>query len=83
MPSESTLAENMRGRCPGKVLRGFSSAVGNRSVVVRFQLAGYEFLPETIGGSVDFARMSALRERHHEETGAHKHGTPTSRSLLP
>ena len=82
MPSEITLAENMRVRCPGKVLRVFSSAVGNRSVVA-VQLAGYEFLPETIGGSVDFARMSALRERHHEETGAHKHGTPTSRSLLP
>jgi hypothetical protein len=82
MPSEITLAENMRVRCPGKVLRVLSSAVGNRAVVA-VQLAGYEFLPETAGGSSDFARVSSLHERHHEENGAHKHGRPSPRSLLP
>ncbi|MGD0182949.1 MAG: PilZ domain-containing protein [Terriglobales bacterium] len=82
MPSEITLAENMRVRCPGKVLRVLSSAVGNRAVVA-VQLAGYEFLPEADGGSSDFARVSALHEHHHEETVAHKHGGATPRSLLP
>jgi hypothetical protein len=82
MPSEITLAENMRVRCPGKVLRVLSSAVGNRAVVA-VQLAGYEFLPETPAGSSDFARVSALHEHHHEETGAHKHRGPTPGSLLP
>jgi hypothetical protein len=82
MPSEITLAENMRVRCPGKVLRVLSSAAGNRAVVA-VQLAGYEFLPEADGGSSDFARVSALHEHHHEETVAHKHGGATPRSLLP
>ncbi len=66
MPSEITLAENMRVRCRGKVLRVLSSAVGSRSVVA-VQLAGYEFLPETDGASSDFARVSALHEHHHDD----------------
>ena len=81
MPSEITLAENMRVRCRGKVLRVLSSAVGNRSVVA-VQLAGHEFLPETDGGSSDFARLSALHEHHHEdETSTRKDGSPTRSSL--
>jgi hypothetical protein len=66
MPSEITLAENMRVRCRGKVLRVFSSAVGTRSLVA-VQLEGYEFLPEADGGSSAFARISALHEHHHED----------------
>ena len=81
MPSEITLAENMRVRCRGKVLRVLSSAVGNRSVVA-VQLAGHEFLPETDRGSSDFARLSALHEHHHEdETSTRKDGSPTRSSL--
>ena len=45
MPSEITLAENMRVRCRGKVRRVLSSAVG-RGWVVAVQFEGYEFLPE-------------------------------------
>ena len=66
MPSEITLAENMRVRCRGKVLRVLSSAVGNRSVVA-VHLEGYEFLPETEGGSAAFARISTP---HHREEDA-------------
>ena len=81
MPSEITLAENMRVRCAGKVLRVLSSAVGNRSVVA-VQLEGYEFLPETDGGSSDFARVSAIHEHHHEnETSTQRDGSRTRSSL--
>ena len=68
MPSEITLAENMRVRCRGKVLRVISSAVGAGSVVA-VQLEGYEFLPEAVSGSPiapDFDRISALHEHPHE-----------------
>src|ERR1700680_2922474 len=63
---ELTLAENMRVRCRGKVLRVLSSAVGTGAVVA-VQLEGYEFLPEAAGGSIDFDRISALHEHPHEE----------------
>jgi hypothetical protein len=66
MPAEITLAENMRVRCRGKVLRVLSSAVGTGAVVA-VQLEGYEFLPEAAGGSIDFDRISALHEHPHEE----------------
>jgi hypothetical protein len=61
MPSEITLAENMRVRCRGKVLRVVSSGAGNRSVVA-VHLEGYEFLPEAESGSSDFARIAGLHE---------------------
>ena len=66
MPAEVTLAENMRVRCRGKVLRVIPSAVGTGSVVA-VQLEGYEFLPEAEGGSSAFARISALHEHPHED----------------
>jgi PilZ domain len=45
MPSEITLAESMRVRCRGKVVRVFPSVVpGKFGVAV--QLHGYEFLPD-------------------------------------
>jgi hypothetical protein len=65
MPSEITLAENMRVRCRGRVLRVLSSAVGGRSVVA-VHLDGYEFLPETDDRfsecAQDFKRVGALHE---------------------
>ena len=64
MPSEITLAESMRVRCRGRVLRVLASAEDNRSVVA-VQLERYEFLSETAGGSSDFARISALHEHPH------------------
>ena len=45
MPSEITLAENMRVRCRGKVVRVCSPQAGSKCAVA-VQLEGYEFLPE-------------------------------------
>jgi hypothetical protein len=69
MPSEITLAESMRVRCRGKVLRVLPSAVGTGSVVA-VQFEGYEFLPEAEGGSSTFARISALHEHPHVDQGS-------------
>jgi PilZ domain len=76
MPSEITLAESMRVRCRGKVLRVLPSAAGTGSVVA-VQFEGYEFLPEAEGGSSTFARISALHEHPHE--GRH---SPASESAI-
>jgi hypothetical protein len=62
MPSEITLAKNMRVRCRGKVLRVISCAGGERSVVA-VHLEGYEFLPDATSGSSGFERISALHQR--------------------
>jgi len=67
MPSEITLAENMRVRCRGRVMRVAPAA--NKSVVAAY-LEGYEFLPQTDGSteaSAAYARISALHEHAHEE----------------
>ncbi|MGA9966038.1 MAG: hypothetical protein WBQ10_12630 [Terriglobales bacterium] len=73
MPSEITLAENMRVRCRGRVLRVLSSAVGGRSVVA-VHLDGYEFLPETDDRfsecAQDFKRIEALHEHLQEKEKA-------------
>ena len=83
MPAEITLAENMRVRCRGKVLRVLSSTVGTRSVVA-VHLEGYEFLPETEDGSSAFARISTLHEHHHEdEEAVTAHKIPLRSSLRP
>jgi hypothetical protein len=83
MPSEITLAENMRVRCRGKVLRVLSSAMDSRSVVA-VHLEGYEFLPEAAAGSSDIARVSGLHEHPHgDETGTNQHARPARSSLRP
>jgi hypothetical protein len=73
MPSEITLAENMRVRCRGRVLRVLSSAVGGRSVVA-VHLDGYEFLPETADRSSEYAqgvdRIEALHQHLQEKEKA-------------
>jgi hypothetical protein len=69
MPSEITLAENMRVRCRGKVVRVAKPVVGSRSGVA-VHLEGYEFLPEadTVNESASsFGRISALHEHKSEE----------------
>jgi hypothetical protein len=58
MPSEITLAENMRVRCRGKVLRVLTSAVDSRSLVA-VHIEEYEYLPEAEGEASAFARISA------------------------
>jgi len=52
MPSEITLAENMRVRCRGKVVRVCPPAAASKSAVA-VQLEGYEFLPETTAPTLD------------------------------
>ena len=66
MPSMITLAENMRVRCSGKVLRVLSSAQGRGSVVA-VQVEKYEYLPETEVASSLSSRIRALHEHPHEE----------------
>ncbi len=60
MPSEITLAENMRVRCRGRVLRVHSS---NRDAkyATAIHLEKYEFLPAAEGVPV-FRQISSLRE---------------------
>jgi len=83
MPSEITLAENMRVRCRGRVLRVLSSAPGTGSVVA-VQFEGYEFLPEAEIGSSSFTRISALHERSYEkEAGDRGRETPARSPLRP
>jgi PilZ domain len=68
MPSEITLAENMRVRCRGKVVRVTPADPGSKSGVA-VHLEGYEFLPEGEGNqhaSRNLGRMSALHQ-HQEE----------------
>ena len=52
MPSEITLAENMRVRCRGKVVRVCPPAAGSKCAVA-VQLEGYEFLPEATFPAVE------------------------------
>ena len=69
MPSEITLAENMRVRCRGKVVRVSKPAVGSKSGVA-VHLEGYEFLPENHSdqpASRNLERISALHPHLNEE----------------
>ncbi len=65
MPSEITLAENMRVRCRGKVVRVCPPGAASKSAVA-VQLEGYEFLPEAASPLVD--RFSAAHDgdSHHD-----------------
>jgi hypothetical protein len=66
MPSMITLAESMRVRCRGKVLRVLSSAQGKGSVVA-VQVEKYEFLPDIEGATSVSSRIGALHEHPHEK----------------
>ena len=59
MPSEITLAENMRVRCRGKVVRVCAPGATSKCAVA-VQLAGYEFLPEATSPALD--RFPATQE---------------------
>ena len=65
MPSLITLADSMRVRCRGKVLRVLSSGQGRGSVVA-VQVEKYEYLQETTAASSVPSRISALHEHPHE-----------------
>ncbi len=64
MPAEITLAESMRVRCRGKVLRLIRQNDSNQ-VGVAVQLEGYEFLPNSAheGTEGTYARISSLHDR--------------------
>jgi hypothetical protein len=72
MPSEITLGESMRVRCPGKVVRVLQPVSGNKFGVAVY-LESYEYLPaaELAETSASFARISALhptpREQNRED----------------
>ena len=64
MPSEITLAENMRVRCRGKVMRVVPPLSGTRFEVA-VHLQGYEFLPEAetvTEASRAYDRISGLHD---------------------
>jgi len=64
MPAEITLAESMRVRCRGRVLRVLH-AEGDIRIGVAAQLEGYEYLAEaaTAAAEGSFARISSLHEQ--------------------
>jgi hypothetical protein len=64
MPSEVTLAENMRVRCRGHVLRVCPAGSGAKCGVA-VHLEGYEFLPESqnaTDAARSFARVSSISD---------------------
>jgi hypothetical protein len=65
MPAEVTLAESMRVRCQGKVLRRIEHDPISNKVGIAVELQGYEYLPEQEDDShrqADFARIAPLHE---------------------
>lgn len=70
MPSEITLAENMRVRCRGKVVRVSKPNMANRSAVA-VHLEGYEFLPENRSDQPsprNLDDISTAHPHHNQET---------------
>ena len=67
MPSEITLAENMRVRCRGKVVRRTNPGVGSKPAVA-VHLEGYEFLPEAEASAAldNYRRVSGLHPSENE-----------------
>lgn len=64
MPSEITLAENMRVRCKGKVVRVCPPGAASKCAVA-VQLEGYEFLPEPAVPAVE--RFSSVHDTDPQE----------------
>ncbi len=84
MPSEITLAENMRVRCRGKVVRVMKPPLGSKSGVA-VHLEGYEFLPENPAATETsgvFGRVSALHEHRHQEPAANAPPAPGIRTVV-
>lgn len=72
MPSEITLAENMKVRCKGKVVRVVKPATGNK-LGIAVHLEGYEFLPDSVSreaASPEFTRVSTLHPHPQKERPA-------------
>ena len=77
MPSEITLAENMRVRCRGKVLRVTQTAASSK-IGVAVHLEGYEFLPDQPdkASTADFQRIASLHEHPLAAEPGPKHPRP-------
>ena len=71
MPSEITLAENMRVRCRGKVVRVCPPAAGSKCAVA-VQLEGYEFLPEATGPPADRLPVAPDADQDNPEVPGHR-----------
>jgi len=71
MPSEITLAESMRVRCQGRVLRTGPSAAGQTNGVA-VQLDSYEYLPAVESGA-GLATRPAVAEPESEGSGVISH----------
>ncbi|MBZ5704474.1 MAG: PilZ domain-containing protein [Acidobacteriia bacterium] len=82
MPSEITLAENMRVRCRGKVVRVAKPVVGTRTGVA-VHLEGYEFLPDANESARSFGRISALHEHKSEPSEGAEPPAPPPATLVP
>ena len=74
MPSEITLAENMRVRCRGRVVRRSNPGVGSKPAVA-VHLEGYEFLPE--------AEASAALENYRRVSSPHPANSPSKVGVPP
>lgn len=75
MPSEVTLADNMRVRCRGHVMRVCPAGSGSKCGVA-VHLDGYEFLPEGQSAAEvakSFARVSSIS---HSDSEPHKLDPP-------
>ncbi len=86
MPSEITLGESMRVRCPGTVLRVVQPSIGTKlGVAVHF--ASYEYLTNEPVASESsdscFDRISALHGRADAEQPAAAVSAPTRRPATP
>jgi hypothetical protein len=69
MPSEITLAESMRVRCQGKVLRVVHRDSVQNKVGLAVELLGYEYLttqPENTQAHTDFDRILPLHQSSEE-----------------
>ena len=65
MPSEITLAESMRVRCRGKILRVVPRDAVKNKTGLAIELMSYEYLaeqPKSAGTARDFDRISTLHE---------------------
>ena len=81
MPSEITLGESMRVRCPGTVLRVVQPSIGTKlGVAVHF--ASYEYLvEERVAENSDssYSRISALHGHGHAAPEEPAAASPTTR----
>ena len=72
MPSEITLAENMRVRCRGRVVRVCPPAAGSKCAVA-VQLEGYEFLPEATSPAAGRVPLAPETDRDDAKLGLPGH----------